>query len=493
MQNTIDDAKFDEIMKGATPAQGVTPTAPQSAYDRYKASRAVINPAPKPAPAPKPTLAQNISSSIKDRGEAVYGNITGTSPESQGENSVTRGIQATGNAFGGVTDVATNVVGSVIPQGVKDAFSKSKSINSVKKGYSQIMDNVGMGLDDLIKRFPEVGSAVESALKQSGAFGEISGTILGAEGLATGVKSVFNKSKNLIDTVPTKIKANATVSAEGRATMQAGDELTKINEMITPKPTVKQAKLAQEQGRLYKGSEGRLFKEGTLDRVAANDQQVRSSNTVKKYVPDASKLDEATLTTEIKSSVQDIGRKLKPELQKVSIDEPIMTKINDSWKKVKSVQSEDAFSVLEPRMINRIQKDFEARIGKLKEGTLDDIWQARQAYDDSVGLNVRQATDLSSDVVQAQKDIWLENRKVFSDALTSAENGLGDVAKKSFRDMTDLYEAKNGLLSKAKIEKVAKPSKASKFFDSKTGKVVKTGAQIIGGGALLKGGMDLLP
>ena len=42
-----------------------------------------------------------------------------------------------------------------------------------------------------------------------------------------------------------------------------------------------------------------------------------------------------------------------------------------------------------------------------KDGTIDDIWQARQAYDDAIPPNVKTASEQSSDVLQAQKEIWL--------------------------------------------------------------------------------------
>src|SRR4029078_2450208 len=51
---------------------------------------------------------------------------------------------------------------------------------------------------------------------------------------------------------------------EAKATEEA---TTKLTDTISPKATVKQAKLAQSQGRLIEGQEPSLFKAGTEDKI----------------------------------------------------------------------------------------------------------------------------------------------------------------------------------------------------------------------------------
>ena len=83
-------------------------------------------------PTQKPTLGQNISSDINKRGAAYNADVTGTSPESQGENDFTKGLQATGQAFGAVTDV-----GGVVAESVYSFFRDAKNKDYIK----QLIDN----------------------------------------------------------------------------------------------------------------------------------------------------------------------------------------------------------------------------------------------------------------------------------------------------------------------------------------------------------------
>lgn len=446
----------------------------------------------------KPSLSENIVSDIKKRGEAVYGAITGTSPESQGENALVRGTQATGQAFGALGDVAMDTASALVPQGVKDRFKQQAEAGkdnplrkAVSGGYSELMDKVGIGLDDLISKHPQIGSMIESALKTVGAGGEIAGNILGAEGVASGADALVTKGTKAATEIPGQIKTAIKGTPEGMATEAAGSDLTRINEMISPKPTIKQAKLAMTEGRLQEPTPGGIIKEGKPGRIAPSEQNVKSSFTIQKYVPDAAKMEPTELYKTLETKVGDISKQLKPEMQKVKIKPETFDQMSSDWKEVKSAQAKDPYL---PSSVNlkKLHTDFETRIKNIKDGSIDDIWEARKAYDGSVPSSVKEATELSSESLQAQKDMWLENRRIFSDAINDAENGLGQTSRQAFSDMRDMYEAQNGLLSKAKVVKDAGSSKLGDFLDSKTGKVLKTAGKVTGGGLLLKEGYDLL-
>ncbi len=220
-------------------------------------------------------------------------------------------------------------------------------------------------------------------------------------------------------------------------------DLQSLKEKISPKPTVKEARLATEQGRLVKGKEPTLLK---------------SVQTVDRLIPEHAKMSEPELYTAIKEKIGETAEALKPEMKKVAIKEETVQRISDEWKKAKKQQAENAYT---PSDVNlkKLQTDFETRLKKSKSGTMNDLWETRQAYDDSVPDNVKRASDLSSESLQAKKDIWLQNRRILSDAINDVENGLGETSRKPFSDMRDMYDAKNGILSKAKIETKVKPSK----------------------------------
>ncbi len=289
-----------------------------------------------------------------------------------------------------------------------------------------------------------------------------------------GLKETAGKFKTGV-VEPIKQIADSTKTA--KTTAAVGDDLMAITEKIQPKPTAKEARLAMEQGRLYEGTEGTMFKEGQPGRMAASEQQARSANTIKKYIPDAAKLDNNTLYTEIKNNVSNIAQKLKPEMQKVPIKPETVSKMAEDWKALKAEQS----GPFAPKgVIKPMQTHFEEVLKSIKSGTVDDIWEAAKKYDESVPDRVKNATELSDSVLQTQKEIWLDNRKILRDAINDSENGLGQTSRQAFAEMRDLYEAQNGLLTKAKVETTPKPSKLQKTIE-KYKSPLKTGGAIIGG------------
>lgn len=418
---------------------------------------------------------------VEQAGQTVQRAISGEG-EFAGQNPITRGFEAAGTAASAIPSVAVEA----LPE--SDNFHLRSTVKEISQIPSKIVNWLGekIGSTEAAQKFVEQHPDAANTLAQVAGIlsssGDISNTILGAEGVSRGITKSSSAPGKVME-VGSEIKNKFTTSPEGKATMQAGEELKQISDMIAPKPTIRQARLAQEQGRLVKGESIKkpgLFTEGSGDKVLPSSQQAKSTFTVKKYIPDAANLDPASLTTEIKTSIENIATKLKPEMQKVAIKPEVMDKMGGEWKALKQSQMEDAFSVLDEKAVARMQKDFEARLGKIKDGTIDDIWQARQAYDDAIPPNVKTANEQSSDVLQAQKEIWLDNRKIFSDALVDAENGLGATARQAFSDMRDLYEAKNGLLSKAKIDTASRPSGIKKFMDTHP----KTKAVLQGAGAL---------
>lgn len=323
-----------------------------------------------------------------------------------------------------------------------------------------VINTMKVPLDQISQSHPEAAKNISDSLN-------ILFTIMGLRQTASKVKT------GVVE--PIKQFADSTKTA--KTTVAAGDDLMAITEKIQPKPTVKEARLAMEQGRLYEGTEGTMFKQGQPGKMAASEQQARSANTIKKYIPDAAKLDNSTLYTEIKNNVGKISSQLKPEMQKVVIKPETVSKMAEEWKALKAEQS----GPFAPKsVIKPMQVHFEEILKSVKNGTVDDIWEAAKKYDDSVPDRVKNATELSDSVLQTQKDVWLDNRRILRDAIKNSENGLGETARKAFAEMTDLYEAQNGMLTKAKIETTPKPSKLQQTIE-KYKTPLKVGGAVVGG------------
>lgn len=264
----------------------------------------------------------------------------------------------------------------------------------------------------------------------------------------------------------------------------------KIADLIAPKPTAREAKLAESKGRLFKGKEPTLFKAGTPDRIATSPEQLEQVQTIKKLIPGAEKMDEPTLYDTLKDKINGVATKLKPELEKTPTKFETVKKMQDDWTTIKAKQIQDAPATEEPNVMKR-QAQFEAIIKKVSgksKGNMNDLWEVAKEYDRTIPEAVKKANNLSSESLQMRKQEWLQNRDIFKSAIKDPNNGLGETAREPFRDMTNMYEAQQGIISKAEVDVKAKGSKLSEFGKSTGGKLLK-GA--IGGTTVYEGAKAL--
>jgi hypothetical protein len=234
-----------------------------------------------------------------------------------------------------------------------------------------------------------------------------------------------------------------------------------IQDLISPKPTVSQAKLAESQGRLIKGQEPTLFKAGTEDVVLPSQKNIRAAQTIQNNIPGAAKMNEAQLYTSLNNKTGEIAMNLKPEMLKVSVNPEVSSKIGSAWQDLKQIQISDV-PATEEANVAKLQGKFDQilqKLGKTENPTMQNYWDARQSYDQSIKDAVKKANNLSPESLQMQKEIWLQNREILNGAINDSSTGLGQTSKQSFSDMTDMYNAKEGILSKAKINTKVQPSK----------------------------------
>jgi hypothetical protein len=314
-------------------------------------------------------------------------------------------------------------------------------------------------------------------------FMDMTGNTLGATPKTPSVLDKFQAGASKVDAKISGTVKNASNKVGITTPEPTADQ--KIADLISPKPTAKEAKLAEMQGRLYKGKESTLFKGETPDRIATSNEQLAQVQTIKKLIPGAEKMDEPTLYDTIKDNINKTATKLKPELEKTPTKFETVKKMQDDWATIKDKQMKDAPATEEKNVLKR-QTQFEAIIKKVaskSNGNLDDIWTVAKEYDRTIPDAVKKANSLSSESLQARKVEWLQNRRIFKTALNDTKNGLGETSRVAFEDMTNMYESQQSILTNAEVNTKLKGSKLSEFGDTTGGKLLK-GA--LGGAGILE-------
>lgn len=392
-------------------------------------------------------------------------------------------LGATASGIGTVFAPLTNAI-----KGMSDKFANSDTGNTIEKNpaMGKILDLIGGAsnhLNDWSQAHPEAARNLTNALTVGlSAVGEKPITDV-ANDITKGAKDFATKTADVVNNTGEKIKETLP-SGQGKAQVAKGEELQNLKERISPKPTVKEAKLALEQGRLVKGKDATFFKNGTPDQVLTNEQQLKSVNTIDRLLPDHTKMSDPELYTSLKEKVGETANNLKPEMEKVKINPQTVKNITDQWNKVKAEQKASPYTPSDVN-IKKLQSDFESRLQKSKSGNMNDLWETRKAYDDSVPDNVKSATSQSSESLQVKKEVWLQNRRILNAAINDSGNGLGETSRQAFSDMTDMYEAQNGIKSKANINTKIEPAGIKKIIKP----IIKAGAKATGLGA----GLHLIP
>lgn len=283
--------------------------------------------------------------------------------------------------------------------------------------------------------------AASEAIKDPNAtYGSVATETLKGTGYGALAGVAIPLSVAAVTKVPRKLLRNSLVN-----------DTEKLTEMISPKMNAKETKLAQSQGRIVPGKDATLFRRGKADTVIPSDKIIKATKTIQREIPNASKLAPSELHTALTARTTDMAEKLKPEMIKTPIKSETVQKITDDWSAIKKEQLNNAYT---PNDVNvkKLQADFESRLKNSQSGNMNDLWDTAKAYDNSVPANVKNANSLSSESLQSKKEIWLQNREVLRSAINDTKNGMGKTSQNAFSDMHDMYNAKENLLSKAKIQ-----------------------------------------
>jgi hypothetical protein len=407
---------------------------------------------------------------------------------------------------------------------IKEAKNAGGSIIGDTRTPEQIVgDFVGLGTDVLSAgTLPEAGAATEgyqttakiaptmfeSAMKGAEIGGK-AGLAFGAgQGLSQGLQAKGNVGQVATSTVKgaaigggTGIVAGGVLGAGSSAladktpAVQKAEEMSTIQDTISPKTTVKEARLAESQGRLVKGKPASFWKSQTADEILPSAKVQKATETIQREIPGASKMNEPQLYDALDKKTSEIAQNLKPEMQKTPVGGSVQSKMQSDWTTMKAQQVKDPYMSKNVN-IKKLQADFAERLDniltKTKNPTLDDLWQERINYDTSVPKPVKEATSLSGDDLMTKKNIWLQQRRILNNAINDASSGMGKTSQQAFSDMTDMYSSQQNILTKAKVQTTAlQPSTIKKIGGGAGKEVLKYGGTALGIEGLIEGGKRL--
>lgn len=378
------------------------------------------------------------------------------------------------NAAGGAADVITAPFTAVLTKLLGNSGGAA-SITAPKGNPSQI----GEAVQTWAQQHPDAVKGLQSALSIAG---------------VAGIDAMPELQGNALDSLKTADSGIAQPIKEANNKFLAPDtnkpDLVTLQEKIAPKVDANAIKLALKEGRIMPGQDPTLLRDGTPDQILPSDVSTKATFTVAKQIPNVNDLSTPEIHAELGNKISETAKGLRPAMEATPVSENTVTQITNAWKALKSKQLNDPYT---PSTVDvsKLQKNFEENfLQKSASDNFGNLWDTRIKYDNSVPTNVKNATSLSSDVLQTQKSFWLQNRGILNSAINDASSGLGKTSQQAFSDMNDMYNAQKGIESSYQLPKETNPSGIKNFFKNTTaGKAIKT---VAGGGTVFEVGKKLL-
>lgn len=422
----------------------------------------------------KPGLFQRIKSKFTKRTEKLGETLTKADP-------VTGAVATTAAGVGTVVDVATEGAKSLFSFLTPDTVEKTVSDKLAKLGTQfaesdagqKALTAIGTGVDAW-ETFKQENPTIATNVESVATIAELFPAFKGAQAGRLFAKRSLKFGKEV-----------AEEGVEKFGKKKVAGQVEKIEETISPKLTKRETELAAEQGRVIRGEKrvGGLLGRRP-DEVIQSQKVKKSAQTIQSEIPNASKLDDASLNNALNNKITDTSKKLQPQLKSVEVDKDDAGFIRAEWENIKESQKKDPEFVAF-RGGEQAQKNFEAfldelvkpikgKTGQFRKKTLDDIWDIRKRYDDSISKTIKQASDNSAPSTQLQKEMWLENRRILNDVMDELSDDLELTSKDAFDKMSDLYLARQNIIGKTKLDLEG----TTGVFNLKN--LIKLGAGVVG-------------
>lgn len=471
-------------LPGGTATPVTQPAAPkQSIADKIWATLS----------APANYLKDNMNSAASAGADQINQGITTIQNGVGNGNPILGGLKAAGQVSAGIVQVGSSALAGLY----RPALAAVQAAGNLSENISE---NLPGSSPQKVQQFANstLGTKTADVAQSLSDYGTIAGGILGAKGAVdsfpnaqAGVNGTVSQIQDLLKTSP-EVKA-ANLSASETATM--GDQIGKISDTIAPKLTAKETKLALADGRIAPGSDPGILRDGTPDQVLPSTKQAQAAFTIHQNIPDAAIMSPPELYTALDGKISELASGLRPAMEATPITEPIISKITSDWDALKQQQLADPYTPTTANL-EKLQTNFEQNfLQKSGADNMGDLWDTRIRYDNSVPLSVKNATSLSSETLQAQKSIWLQNRGILNAAINDTASGMDGVAQKTFTEMSDMYNAQKGIQSSYKVSNTGAPSQLKQLAQNHPviTKVLKAGAKAVGLGAGVHVGENLVP
>jgi hypothetical protein len=383
------------------------------------------------------------------------------------------------------------------------------------------VDPVGLGIDitkapwepqnraaiaDAIKNGVDIGSwfgggAGEKEILKEGLIGflkkaswdtaKLMGTVGGIQGASTGLEPGATPGSTVVNTI-TGAGAGfgsglllGPVQALGARSLgwlthvpdqKAEAEATaRVQEMISPKLTTREARTAMNEGRFVPGTEPTWrhpFTAGTPDSALPTQAVKDATKIIQEQIPGADKMSSPVLFDAVDNNLTKLATELKPVLEDIPVNRTTIQKITDDVANVRQTLKDNAPFTEEPNVMKR-QTAFEMFLQKSKTWSMKDLWDTAIDYDKSISKAVKNANlddPAISDSIRQQKIEWLQRRDIIKAAINDPLNGGGEISEKAFSDMKAMYNAKSGLLSNVKVNLTPEASKVGQLISSPAAK-----------------------
>jgi hypothetical protein len=385
-------------------------------------------------------------------------------------------------SFAGAADVLGNVGGeggdiigglfklgaqATIPTPIRQAISKSVTSLVASHTAQKLTAPVSTALDTFQAQHPNLYKSIAGIASASAlAAGADEGPTL--DDAATIAKQGAGVAKDMVgDAAQAVTSLPSKVVSTAADVMTPGDaaDLDTITDKIAPKMNTSEMTNAVAEGRVTRASQGPVSKAlfGQAPDVVEQSEGVqRAAATIQKQIPGAAQMSDTNLYKALGDNVSAKAMELRLVLESTPVEGKTIAQIKNAWATTKASQAEDVgfanmpgSKVAQGKFQNIIdefnlteQNPVTGKMQAVEPPTAADVWDARIAYDKSIPANVKSATSLSSESLQYQKTMWLQNRQILSDAINKSAGDLDADSQQVFKDMSDMYNARQNIISK---------------------------------------------
>lgn len=219
---------------------------------------------------------------------------------------------------------------------------------------------------------------------------------------------------------------------------------------IAPKTTGQQGQQLLREKRVVQGRTNPLT--GKAKDVVLPDATLRrAQDVIEREIPDFS--DSFKLSDDIETLTTKKAKELKPQLQSVKTTDEGREYLVSEWETLKELQKSSELWDDFPTSNAKFQNKFQGFVDEaLEADNLDDLWDIRKRYDDIIRQTIKNPSPSASPSIQAKNEMWLQNRSILNDIIEGTADDLDVAVRGTWDDMSALYDARNNIISKARID-----------------------------------------